>query len=392
MCELKVDNSYFKNVLQGLVNQHNKHPSKRKIIEYNDRIQISCIYCGDSTKNPNKKRGNFYFENLFYVCFNCDKKCSYNQLCKDFDIAVDSDTKVKIYNYLDNHINYNNYDESFLDSKFDSLISLEDMIAALNDDESMSPISELKPLVKNGYIYNYLIDRGISQSLHKNIYQAKFQKGPEWFEPVIVLLNRNEDKVLGIQIRNLKDGYKRMFKIYNFEQLNDWVYPDRDIDMSEMVMYNKLSYFFNILNINFDSKITIFEGYLDSLFFPNSIGVVGVNTDTSFLEKNNLDLQFFFDNDQAGFNKSNDKIKEGFPVFLWKKLFEEIVSKKNSKDPYGLMHRISKVKDLNKLATMVQNPFKEFNLNNLFSKDVYDIRFLPKKKSIWNNYRKANEE
>ena len=67
----------------------------------------------------------------------------------------------------------------------------------------------------------------------------------------------------------------------------------------------------NILNVDFGSKVTVFEGYLDSLFYPNSVGVVGVNTDLIFLENNNLDLQYFFDNDKAGFDKSEEKIKEG---------------------------------------------------------------------------------
>lgn len=387
-----VDNSYFKNVIQGIVNKFHSHPSKKRLVEYPDRIGMACPYCGDSSKNPNKKRGNFYFENLFYVCFNCDNKASYNKLCKDFDISVDPDTKVKIYDYLDNHINYNNYEESFLDSKFDSLIDIEELTKAFEDEDCNSPISDFKPLVKNGGIYKYLVERGISPSLHKNIYQAKFQKGPEWYEPVIVLLNRKANKVLGIQIRNLKEGYKRMFKIYNFEQLNEWVSPDKDIDMAEMVMYNKMSYFFNIMNINFDATITIFEGYIDSLFYPNSIGVVGVNTDTSFLENNNLDIQYFFDNDQAGYNKSNDKIKEGQRIFLWKKLFQDIVDKKNTKDPHSLLHRVSKVKDLNKLAQLVQNPFKSFNLGEFFSKDIYDMQYLPKKKSLWNNYKNNSKE
>jgi hypothetical protein len=382
-----IDNSYFKNTIQGIVNRFHKHPSKKRIVEYPDRIGCACPYCGDSQKNPNKKRGNFYFENLFFVCFNCGQKASYSKFCKDFSVNIDPDTKIKIYDYLDNHINYNDYEESFLDSKFDSLIDLDELTETLNKGETLSPIIDFKPVVKNGYIYNYLIERGITPSLHKNIYQAKFQKGPEWFEPVIVLLNRKENKVLGIQVRNLKSGYKRMFKIYNFEQLNEWVHPERDVDMAEMVMYNKMSYFFNILNINFDSTITIFEGYIDSLFYPNSIGVVGTNTDTSFLENNNLDLQFFYDNDQAGYNKANDKLKAGFPIFLWKKMFEDIVAKKNTKDPYSLMHRISKVKDLNQLANIIMNPYKELRLPEYFSKDIYDIRYLPKKKSLYNSNR-----
>ena len=82
--------------------------------------------------------------------------------------------------------------------------------------------------------------------------------------------------------------------------------------MNDLVIYNKLSYYFNILNVNFEEKITVFEGYLDSLFFPNSIGLVGVNTDFRFLESNNLDLQYFFDNDEAGYKKSEEKLNHLF--------------------------------------------------------------------------------
>jgi hypothetical protein len=132
------------------------------------------------------------------------------------------------------------------------------------------------------------------------------------------------------------------------------------------------------LNINFGDTITVFEGYLDSLFFPNSIGLVGVNTDYRFLENNDLDIQYFFDNDEAGYKKSEEKIKENYPVFLWQKLFKDIVDKKNSSDPYALEHRISKVKDINKLSTLVENPYKKLELDNFFSKDILDIKWIPK--------------
>ena len=132
------------------------------------------------------------------------------------------------------------------------------------------------------------------------------------------------------------------------------------------------------MNINFDEKITIFEGYIDSLFYPNSVGVVGVNTDLRFLENNNLDIQYFFDNDTAGYNKSEEKIREGGKVFLWKKLFEDIVSKKKTDDPHKLLYRISKVKDLNKLNELVPFAYKKLELGNFFSEDLFDLKYLPK--------------
>jgi hypothetical protein len=166
---------------------------------------------------------------------------------------------------------------------------------------------------------------------------------------------------------------------YNWEHLYKWINgEDCDIDISKSVVYNKLSYFFNILNVDFDKTITVFEGYLDSLFYPNSIGVVGVNTDFKLLENNNLDLQYFFDNDKAGFDKSEEILRGGGKVFLWKMLFNHIVSNKKGKDPHQLLNRISKVKDLNKLAEVTPNPYYRLKLYEFFSSDIYDLKYLPK--------------
>jgi hypothetical protein len=103
-----------------------------------------------------------------------------------------------------------------------------------------------------------------------------------------------------------------------------------------------------------------------------------VNTDYRFLENEDLEIQYFFDNDEAGFKKSEEKLKCGYPIFLWRKLFEDIVDKKNSHDPYALMHRVSKVKDINKLSTLVANPYKKLELQNYFSKDILDLKWIPK--------------
>jgi hypothetical protein len=205
------------------------------------------------------------------------------------------------------------------------------------------------------------------------------------------MLNRRDEKVLGMQIRNLKEGKRRTFKIYNYENLLEWVNLVReeplDIDINEMVIYNKLSYYFNILNVDFGSRVTVFEGYLDSLFYPNSIGLVGVNTDYKLIENNGLDIQYFFDNDEAGFLKTEEKMKDGYPVFLWNKLFEDIVEKKKTDDPYKLLYRISKVKDINKLAQLVPTPYKKLELYDFFSKDVLDLKWIPKRKK-----RKRSED
>lgn len=375
-----MDGIYLKSAVQKILDSSFTNSEKRKIHTFHDRLNFACPYCRDSN-NIYKKRGNLYLNKLFFICFNCNKKTSFDKFCKDFDFEIDPDKKLQIIEHLNNNVSFSDYENDFIDAQFEKLLDLNKLTELFNTYET--PISDFKPVEKDSDVYKYLIKRGIIPSLQKNIYQAKYWYNDEWSEPCVVLLNRKGDYVLGAQVRNLKDGKKRLFKIYNYETLFKWMNgEDVEYDINEMVIYNKLSYFFNILNVDFSETVTVFEGYLDSLFYPNSIGVVGVNTDMRFLENNNLDIQYFYDNDNAGYKKSEKKLKDGFKVFLWQKLFEDIVSKKKSDDPYQLLNRISKVKDLNKLAEFTTNPYKKMELPKFFSKDIYDLKYIPKIKYV----------
>jgi len=376
-----MDKVYVKSILQKILDKESSNQSKRKVVDYNDRLNFACPYCGDSHKNQYAKRGNLYFNRLIYICFNCDKKTTFDRFAKDFNEQIDSDKKLEMIEHLNSVMTYSDYEGDFVDAKFESLIEMSELERVFSQD--LTPISDFKPIQVNGGVYKYLIGRGIPPEFHTNIYQAKYWKNEDESEWIIVMLNRRGNKVLGMQIRNLKEGRRRMFKIYNYENLLEWVNIGKDVEelnINELVVYNKLSYYFNILNVNFSERVTVFEGYLDSLFYPNSIGLVGVNTDYRFLESNDLDIQYFFDNDEAGYKKTEEKLKDNYSVFLWKKLFEDIVDKKNVEDPYKLMHRISKVKDINKLCQLVPGAYSKLELWSFFSKDILDIKWIPKTK------------
>jgi hypothetical protein len=382
-----MDREYIKGLIQRILNKEFSNVNKRKMVDYVDRLNIACPYCGDS-KNAYKKRGNLYTNRLIYICFNCDKRTNLDRMCKDFNEMVDPEKKLEMIEHLNSVMTYSDYETNMSDAKFENLIEMSELERVLN--ANLTPISDFKPIQPNSGIYKYLIGRGIAPEFHKNIYQAKYWKNEDESEWIIVMLNRRDSKVLGMQVRNLKEGKRRMYKIYNYENLLEWVNIGKDepieIDMNEMVIYNKLSYYFNILNVDLSDVITVFEGYLDSLFYPNSIGLVGVNTDYKIIEGSGLELRYFFDNDEAGYSKSEEKIKQGYPVFLWRKLFEDILQKKRPNDPMRFMYRISKVKDINKLATLSQDPYKSLTLDNYFSQDELDIKWLPKKKSWKKDY------
>jgi DNA-directed RNA polymerase subunit RPC12/RpoP len=386
-----VDKNYISTLIQSILDKEFLTSIERKVNFHDTRINFRCPYCHEG-RTKSKKRGNLYFDKLLYVCFRCGKKTNLDKFAKDFNFRMDPSKKLELIEHLNSTISYKDAEDDFLDTEFDKLINMSDLERIFNSGEQV--ITDFKPIIKNSLVYQYLVGRGITENMHQNIYEGKYWINSDRYDPIIILLNRRGSKILGAQIRNLKDGKRRLFKIYNFETLYKWIHEIdeiEDISINQIVVYNKLSYYFNILNVDFSEKVTIFEGYLDSLFYPNSIGVVGVNTDMKFIESNNLELQYFFDNDSAGFDKSEQKLKQGYPVFLWKKLFQDIVDKKNSSDPYQLMYRISKVKDLNRLAELVPTPYSKLNLKEFFSKDVLDIRWIPKKeKKKYQNWKKKS--
>jgi hypothetical protein len=59
---------------------------------------------------------------------------------------------------------------------------------------------------------------------------------------------------------------------------------------------------------------------------------------------------------------------------------KDVIHKKNPEDPYLMNKRISNIKDLNQLSQLIKNPYSSLKLNNFFSQDIMDLRFIPKKK------------
>ena len=376
---MELDNDYIKLKIQETLKVAHNDQRKWRIKDFSDKLQFSCPICGDSQIAPGQKlRGVLYKKNMQFICFN-ESGCSrsFLNLLKTFNIEIDLQKKMDIYNYIDTHIKWNKKEDNFVIQKLDRLIDIDFLSEFLNNHPE-TQFSNFYPIKTNSAAYQYLkYDRLIDN--YENIYEADFLITPKWKEKVIVMLNKSSKKVLGLQIRNLKPGDKRMFKIFNFEKLYNMLHPEDPLDEIEAVSYNKISNFFNILNVDWDKPVTIFEGYLDSIFFPNSIGAIGLNSidDMSFLMgDSDLDLQFFFDQDNIGVRKASTMLEKGHKVFLWQKLVEKLIS--NKTDKYQAKNYMLKIKDLNKLVQEMKNtdPYNKLKLFNYFSNDMFDKLYL----------------
>ena len=390
--ELEINRGYIKDILQKIVDKAHTHPDKKEVKDKADMgFQISCPYCGDSEKNARKYRGNLN-SILFYKCFNdgCFRQTHFTSMCKDFNVEIDIDTKQSIYAYLDSYTNkVDTLQNELAENGLNNLIDLQDLEHSINENTCDSQLSNFMPIQKGSAQFFYLMEnRGLTDmSLWKNIYQADFHITGEWVEKSIIFINKRGNKVIGAQMRNLKDGYKRKFKIYTFSDLYEWV-GKKELSDGQLMMYDKLSYYYGILEVDFGKEITIFEGYGDAILFPNSIGLAGVNTEMTFMENNGLEIRYFYDNDTAGYPKTEEKIKAGFPCFLWNKMFEYIVQRKKSDDPFYHSYKVSQVKDLTSLNKAVPECYIKLEMEKHFSDDILDLKYVPKVKKKWVDYKK----
>ena len=80
--------SKAKIALQEILNDRHVHHEKRTILQKIGRWNFACPYCGDSSVDFQKKRGNIYTDKFYYKCYNCGKYAGLERFLKDFQKKV----------------------------------------------------------------------------------------------------------------------------------------------------------------------------------------------------------------------------------------------------------------------------------------------------------------
>lgn len=374
---MNLDIDYIKSVIKNILEKNHNTKSKKEVrlsptSSNPDRLNFACPICGDSEKNTSKKRGNLYIKSLRFKCFNCGETETFFSFAKRFDQELDLDKKIQMVDYINENMDKIRWTEDdFVVNNLNKLIPLEDLTKYFETDEN-SPITDFRPVQKGGKIFHYLNDRKIFN--HDDIYEGTYWHTRKWSEPILININQSKGKVLGIQVRNIKGRDTRFYKIYAFSELYKRVYKS-DIDDIEKLGYDKLSYLYNILKVNWEQPITVFEGFLDTKFFPNAIGCVGTNTDLTFLLNQDIKIRFFYDYDKAGLKKQKEMINDGQSVFLWERFFEEWAS--TSKNPSSALYKLkTHIVDLNDIGKLINNPYKSLELEKYFSVDEMDLFWI----------------
>lgn len=325
------------------------------------RLNICCPYCGDSHNDARKKRGNFYTNWLYFKCYNggCEQYVDFLTMCSDFKVQStlsDEDTMqmktmiaasreaAKQERLMRNELSL----DALTNTDFEKvLVPRKDLMKALN-------LMDIHPKSPMGI---YLTKR--SQNPDKRFAWDSRKK-----RLFIFNLDITHEWIFSLQTRQFdSDSSRSKYLTYNLSGIwfkmmgvkdEEFLTKTRDLDQTSTV--------FNVLTINFNEMVTLFEGPLDSFLFRNSVGMCSVNNSWPFDVDN---YRWFQDNDEAGRKKAMAVLGQGKSVFMWKKFIDDF-------ELHG-----KKIKDYNDIVTYSRANNVDFgNIEKYFSTHKYDGIYL----------------
>ena len=332
-----------KQSLQKILNERHSSAEKRIIDPKHERLNFACPYCGDSTHDHYKKRGNIYLTKGFYFkCYNCGKYRNIEGFMKDFQQPLAADEIVLARE---------------LTTKLASSVMGIDPMTFL-DVENLKKWAIDRRVIEEKHNLVQIDKSSINVYLHKRLQpnMNRFAWDPVKEQLYIFHLIPDTTLVLGYQIRNFK--YKPKYMTFKLSK----IYEEYGYDIPQEVYdIDDISTTFGILEIDLSQPVTVFEGPLDSFLYRNSVGTCSSNIDFPI---DLGSLRYLYDYDDAGKKAAIEKLERGRPVFLWRKLLRDL----------GILIEGNKKIDLTELLVYCKRKnVKLPALSGYFSQSKYDV-------------------
>lgn len=345
---------------------------KRRIDHYSDRINFACPFCGDSLKDPRKKRFNIYLNSLSCHCFNCNHHSGINTFLRQFDEELSMEDKIQVHEIQQSS---KKFEKKLSSGQTSFSFRLLDKLAIPKS--ILFKLLNLTTPYKSKECSEYLNSRCI------NIKQWKYFAYNEKSKELYILNINSNDRVIGMQIRQLDVNSKKpryltrsLSKMYNklfnkdISLLIERLLKDMDNgekyiieeDGIENIQANidRLSGIFNVMNVNMNIPLTIVEGPIDCLCISNAIALQGATKLNNYFDDIE-NVRFLFDNDKIGKEHAINKLKSNKKIFLWGLYMKKMNIKNN-------------IKDINDVIRL--NYFDENLYESCFSNDEFDVLFL----------------
>ena len=263
-----------------------------------DLLNHACPYCGDSEKNPHKARGYHfvYKETFFYKCHNCGESKSFAKFLKEQDSTLWKQYSVEKFYKKAPTLNYQNREPKKVHPKHDNL-------------KSVGCINVLEPEAQRAR--DYLNVRLVPKHRWDELYYI------ENCQALSQLDYKYRDRVFGNDPRLILPFYTRQGKLIGLSgralNNNKLRYLTLKFNESESLIYG-------LRTVDYNERVYVTEGPIDSLFLPNAIAVAG----SEFSKLNTIvateQTVVVFDNEPRNpeiVKKMSQIIEDGFTVCIW---------------------------------------------------------------------------
>lgn len=260
-----------------------------------------CPICGDSKKNPYKKRAHYYQHKdiILMKCFNCGATRSVKSLLKDLNQELKREYDLEVF-----------AETRPTEQPGPTPIAH----TYLDPEEPNRPLKKIKKIsqLPVGHPAKvYVEKRGIPSNQHFRLYYV-----PKFFAWTNSMI---PDKF------NLEKGDEPRLVMPFFDQKgNMFGYQGRSFDPSAEVRYitimirGDFTKVFGLDQVDLDRRVYVVEGPIDSLFLPNCLAMAGADVNVSFLDKEKTVI--IFDNEPRNkeiVKRMNKMVENGWTVCFW---------------------------------------------------------------------------
>ena len=217
-----------------------------------DLLNHACPYCGDSEKNSHKARGYHfvYKETFFYKCHNCGESKSFAKFLKDQDTTLWKQYAVEKF--------YKKLPAITPIPKPQKVKPKSDIL------KSVGCVSVLDPKAQRAR--DYLNVRLVPKHRWDELYYI------ENCQSLSHLDYKYKDRVFGNDPRLILPFYTRQGKLIGVSgralNNNKLRYLTLKFDENESLIYG-------LRTVDYNKRVYVTEGPIDSLFLPNAIAVAG---------------------------------------------------------------------------------------------------------------------
>jgi hypothetical protein len=272
----------------------------------NDLYNFRCPFCGDSAKNKAKKRGYLFRskQDMVFKCHNCGAGMGLSFFISKLDPALYKEYRMETFQDNTGHMKPRVKKE---------LEPIKMETAGVDIDMFQDLIDRVTELDHTHVCKQYVMRRKIPKKYHSDLYYA------EDFGAFV-------KKTRPDKHHEMMDGQNRLIIPFFDSDKNLLGYQGRILGKTKSLRYITISFekyednVFGLDRIDIEKPVYILEGPIDSMFVENSIGLAGSTKFLGFLEEQQTNTIWVFDNERRSkeiVTLMKKRVRMGFSVFIW---------------------------------------------------------------------------